>query len=206
MLRKFYLLLASVLLTVSYSLGQTGVGTIRGVVTEKESGDPLPFVNVVLFQNGVQKSGGKTDFDGKFQINSIEPGKYDVEVRFVGYQTLRKEGVIVSSDKITFLNDLQIGQSDGLLNEVEVVYYEVPLIDKDGGASGQTVTREDIARMPVRSAAGVAGTVGGVYMDEGSGAMSVRGSRSDGTYFFILSISGGECTKSGYITLLGGND
>lgn len=29
---------------------------------------------------------------------------------------------------------------------------------------------------------------------------------SDGTYFFILSISGGECTKSGYITLLGSND
>src|SRR5690606_449220 len=146
----------------SYSLAQTGVGTIRGVVTEKETADPLPFVNVVLFQNGVQKGGGKTDFDGKFQINSISPGSYDVEVRFVGYQTLRQEGVIVSSDKITFLNDLQLGQSDGLLTEVEVVHYEVPLIDKDGGASGQTVTREDIARMPVRSAAGVAGTVGGV--------------------------------------------
>lgn len=185
MLRKFYLLLASVLLTVSYSLAQTGVGTIRGVVTEKETADPLPFVNVVLFQNGVQKGGGKTDFDGKFQINSISPGSYDVEVRFVGYQTLRQEGVIVSSDKITFLNDLQLGQSDGLLTEVEVVHYEVPLIDKDGGASGQTVTREDIARMPVRSAAGVAGTVGGVYMEEGSGAMSVRGSRSGDSYYFI---------------------
>jgi hypothetical protein len=185
MLRNFYLLLASVLLTASFSFGQSGVGTIRGAVTEKESGDPLPFVNVVLFQNGVQKSGGKTDFDGKFQINSIDPGKYDIEVRFVGYQTLRKEGVIVSSDKITFLNDLQIGQSDGLLSEVEVIHYQVPLIDKDGGASGQTVTREDIARMPVRSAAGVAGTVGGVQVNEGDGGMSVRGSRTSDSYYFI---------------------
>ncbi len=184
MLRKFYLLLTSVLLTASYSLGQTGVGTIRGVVTEKETGDPLPFVNVVLFQNGVQKSGGKTDFDGKFQINSIDPGSYEVEVRFVGYQTLRKEGVIVNSDRITFLNDLQIGQSDGILDEIEIVHYEVPLIDQDGGASGQTVTREDIARMPVRSAAGVAGTVGGVNMSE-DGSMSIRGSRNGDSYYFI---------------------
>jgi hypothetical protein len=53
--------------------------------------------------------------------------------------------------------------------------YVVPLIDKDGGASGRTVTREDIARLPVRSAAGVAGTVGGVNANESSGALSVRG-------------------------------
>jgi gliding motility-associated-like protein len=29
---------------------------------------------------------------------------------------------------------------------------------------------------------------------------------NNGTYFYILSISGGECVKSGYITLLGSND
>ena len=48
-----------------------------------------------------------------------------------------------------------------LLKEVEVVSYKVPLIDKDGGASGGTVTREDLARMPGRSAASIANTVGG---------------------------------------------
>ena len=71
------------------------------------------------------------------------------------------------------------------ITEVKVIAYKVPLIDKDGGASGATVTREDIARLPVRSASGVASTVGGVNSDEGSGAISVRGSRSDGTYFYI---------------------
>jgi len=39
--------------------------------------------------------------------------------------------------------------------------------------------------MPVRSAAGVAQSVGGVNTNEGSGEISVRGSRSDATYFFI---------------------
>ena len=51
------------------------------------------------------------------------------------------------------------------LKEVEVVSYKVPLIDKDGGASGGTVTREDLARMPGRSAASIASTVGGVQTD-----------------------------------------
>ncbi|NBW30666.1 MAG: hypothetical protein EBR35_05330, partial [Flavobacteriales bacterium] len=46
-------------------------------------------------------------------------------------------------------------------------------------------TRDDIARLPVRSAAGVAQTVGGVNSNESSGAISVRGSREDGTYFYI---------------------
>lgn len=37
----------------------------------------------------------------------------------------------------------------------------------------------------MRSAAGVAQSVGGVNTNEGSGEISVRGSRSDATYFFI---------------------
>jgi outer membrane receptor for ferrienterochelin and colicin len=52
-------------------------------------------------------------------------------------------------------------------------------------ASGATITREDIARLPVRSATGVASTVGGVNVQEGSGDISIRGSRSEDTYFYI---------------------
>jgi hypothetical protein len=185
MLRKYYLLLASILFLGSYSLAQTGVGTIRGAITDKNTKEPIPFANVVLYRNGNQVGGAKTDFDGKFQINSIEPGSYDVEFRYVGYASLRKNGVVVNSDRITFLNDIVLTASDKITEEVEVVYYVVPLIDKDGGASGQTVTREDIARMAVRSATEVAATVGGIYSPEGSDAISVRGSRTGDNYIFI---------------------
>ena len=189
MLRKLNFLLVSFLLTMSYSFGQTGLGTIKGTVTDSDTKEPVPFAKVILKQNGLIKGGANTDFDGKFQINSIGAGSYDVEVRneVEGYQPLLLEGVIVSSEKITFLDKLEIGKAKDVqeIEEVRVVAYKVPLIDKDGGASGATVTREDIAKLPVRSAAGVAGTVGGVQQSEGSGAISVRGSRSDGTYFFI---------------------
>jgi hypothetical protein len=189
MLRKINLLIVSVLSVWSLSYAQSGLGTIRGTVTDGDTKQAIPFCTVKLLQGGNVKGGATTDFDGKFQINSVSTGTYDVEVRneSEGYQPYRQTGVIVSTDNITFLDDLSITKAKEVkeLQDIKVVAYRVPLIDKDGGASGATVTREDIARLPVRSAAGVASTVGGVNTDEGSGAISVRGSRSDGTYFYI---------------------
>jgi len=174
---------------MSYGFSQSGLGTIKGTVKDSDSKQPIPFTKVILKQNGLVKGGANTDFDGNFQINSVSAGEYDVEVRneTEGYQPLSLEGVIVSSEKITFLDNLAIGKAKDVqeIDEMKVVAYKVPLINKDGGASGATVTREDIARLPVRSAAGVAGTVGGVNQSEGDGGISVRGSRSDGTYFYI---------------------
>lgn len=66
--------------------------------------------------------------------------------------------------------------------DAEQTVYSSPLIMRDGGATGRTITREDIAKLPVRSAAGIASTVSGVneIFD-----ISVRGSRSDGVYYYI---------------------
>ncbi len=139
-------------------------------------------------QNGTIKGAANTDFDGKFQINGVLPGVYDVEVRNQdGYQPGVTTGVNISPDKITFLDNLVLSKPKSVLDiaEIKVTAYKIPLIDKDGGASGATIGREDIARLPVRSAAGVASSVGGVNTNEGSGAISVRGSRQDGTYFYI---------------------
>ena len=188
MLRKLNLIVVSVLLTMSYSYSQSGLGTLKVSVLDAKSKTPLYGCKVLLKQNGSVKGGANTDFDGKFLINSITPGEYDVEIRNEGegYQSTMTTGVVISSDKITFLDDQPLGKAASVveIQEMKVIAYRVPLIDKDGGASGATITREDIARLPVRSAAGVAGTVGGVNAQEGGG-ISVRGSRSDGTYFYI---------------------
>lgn len=189
MLKKLNLLILSVLLTASYFYSQSGLGSIKGSVVDEKSKQGIFGCKVLLKQNGTIKGGANTDFDGKFQINSLNPGEYDVEVRNEGegYQSSLTTGVVVSADKITFLDNLLLGKASSVkeIEEVKVVAYRVPLIDRDGGASGATITREDISRLPVRSAAGVAATVGGVNSNEGSGEISVRGSRSDGTYFYI---------------------
>lgn len=188
MLRNFTLLVVSFLMSVTFGYSQVGLGTLKGSVVDADTKQPIPFCKVLIIQNGGVKGGANTDFDGKFQINSINPGDYDVEIRneTEGYQPTVIEKVLISADKITFLDNQAIGKAKSVqeITEMKVVAYKVPLIDKDGGASGAVVTREDIARLPVRSAAGVAATVGGVNSQEGGG-ISVRGSRDDASYFYI---------------------
>ena len=188
MFGKSKLLLVSVLFLSAYSFSQSGLGTVKGTVKDEVSATPLPLSKVLLMQNGSIKGAANTDFDGKFQINGVLPGVYDVEVRNQdGYQPSVTTGVNISPDKITFLENLVLSKPKSVLEigEIKVTAYKIPLIDKDGGASGATIGREDIAHLPVRSAAGVASSVGGVNTNEGSGAISVRGSRQDGTYFYI---------------------
>jgi len=185
MLNKFKVLLVTLLMSTGLTIAQTGQGTIKGSIIDKKTKEELPFVKVVVYQNGVNKGYAATGFDGKFIVSSLTPGKYDVEIKFIGYNTIKEQGVVVNSDKYVIRN-YELSASSEMLDIVEVISYSVPLIDKDGGASGATLTRDDISRMSARSASGVASTVGGVYSKEGDGEnLSVRGARSDATYYYI---------------------
>ncbi len=184
MIRKFILTSLSFLVFSFVSYAQPQGGSIKGKVYD-ELNEGFPFVNVALYQNGNIRGGATTDFDGAFKISNISAGTYDLEIKFIGYQTYRLEGLIVKGGKLLPLSAINLKEATELLKEVEVVSYKVPLIDKDGGASGGTVTREDLARMPGRSAASIASTVGGVQSDANGNITSVRGSRDDATYYYI---------------------
>jgi hypothetical protein len=188
MFLKTYLLMLTFLFTVGYGFSQTGSGTLKGTVKDVISKAPIEGARVLLKQGDAVKGKAITDEAGKFQIDAILVGTYDVEFSFSAeeYQTVKNQGVPISDGKITFLDDITLGKADAKeIEDVVIVAYRVPLINKDGGASGATITRDDIARLPVRSAAAVASTVGGVATNEGSGGISIRGSREDANYFFI---------------------
>jgi len=134
---------------------ETGIGTLKGTLSDSETGDPLPFVNIQLKKNGKQITSISTDFDGRYTIKPIPAGTYQVEVSFVGYNSQRIESVRINADKITFLDiELDAGVK---LEAFEIVEYSVPIIQKDGGASGGTVTREDIYKMPGRNTVNIRG-------------------------------------------------
>lgn len=185
MLRK---LLAATLLTISsvtIVYAQIGQGALKGKVTDKETKEALPFVNVVLELNGTIVTGAASDFDGNFTIKPIPPGKYNLKATFTGYQPVQISGVVITSDKITFQNIAMTSAAIDI-KEFEVIEYAVPLISKDNTATGATVTREDIDKLPGRSATSVAQTVGGVYSkDDGKDELNIRGGRSDANYYFI---------------------
>ncbi|MFY8136768.1 MAG: carboxypeptidase regulatory-like domain-containing protein, partial [Flavobacteriales bacterium] len=183
MQRKVYLLVALLLLGVSSAFAQGNSGTLKGKVTDKDTKEPLPFANVVVYLNGNLVTGATTDFDGEFTIKPIDPGTYEIQFSMVGYQPQTVRGIPISTGKIAFANaELTPGAE---LKTVEIVDYKVPLIDKDGGASGGTVTREEISKMPSRSALGLASTVAGVSSAGTGGGLSIRGARTGSTWVYI---------------------
>jgi hypothetical protein len=179
--KKFYALLALLFFATTSALAQTNVGSLNGTVVDKDTKEPLPYVTVTVALNGNVVNGGTTDFDGKYSIKPLEPGTYDVTFQFVGYQPQTTKGVIIKSAKITDLDAQMLAGVE--LTTVEVFDYKVPLIDKDGGSSGGTITREDLKNMPSRSVSGLATTVAGAT-DTGGG-ISIRGAREGSTWIYI---------------------
>jgi len=181
MLKKLLLTLGIVLFTSVIVLAQDG--TLKGQVLDADTKEPIPFANVVVMVDGVQKGGSATDFDGYYTIKPIVPARYDVITTSVGYQPQQINGVVISADKITY-QDFTVSSSAVNLDVVEIKEYSVPLISKDKTQSGGTLTSEEIAKMPNKSAGAVATTVGGVFSRDGE-VGSLRGQRSSGTVYYI---------------------
>lgn len=86
-------------------------------------------------------------------------------------------------------------------DEVMIVAYNMPLINTDYGAQSQIITREDIAKTPVRSSTKMATTLGGVYFDEDEAALSFRGARENANHYFVdgVKILGSSQLPKSYI-------
>ena len=172
MFRNLLMTLAIVMATCTLAFAQQG--RLKGKVTD-ETGEAVPFANIVLEKGGTLIGGATSDFDGNYDINPIPPGTYDLKATFVGYNNYVLNGIVIPANKIT---DWNIKMQSGAisLTEVTVIDYEVPLISKDNTTSGASITAEEIAKLPNRSATGVASTVGGVFSADGE-VGSIRGSR-----------------------------
>ena len=180
MSRKIGLVLFCLVFSIC-AFAQTG--TLKGVLTDAISGEPVPFANVVAFKNGSQVAGTTTDFDGNYTIKPLDPGNYDLKSTFVGYQTVEVTGIIVSANKITY-QDVKL-QKGVALGEVKIIEYKKPLLDKDNLA-GQTKTAEEIVALPTKSVTTIAATSAGIYQrDEGDDAINIRGSRDNATEYYI---------------------
>jgi ferric enterobactin receptor len=105
-------------------------GKISGTVTEKESGKPIEFANIALYETGSTKpsDGTVTDEKGNFKLKDIKNGSYKVTVTFIGFQTKTLDSLEIT-DKKTSVDLGKISLEAGKnLKEVEVVE-EKPLIE-----------------------------------------------------------------------------
>jgi len=103
--------------------------SVSGRVSDAQSGEDMPFVNVALMRthDTIFMRGATTDARGRFEIEDVAPGSYLLQASFVGYQT-----VLEKLDILDNLEKLEIKLRPGTtLQEVEVVA-EKPLYAMDG--------------------------------------------------------------------------
>lgn len=90
-------------------------GTIRGFVYDTKTGEPIIFTNVILKGTTI---GAATDVNGYYSINKVEPGRYTLEVTYLGYDTVQ-QSVSVARDQI-IMEKLFLTKSAIQMREFEV--------------------------------------------------------------------------------------
>jgi Carboxypeptidase regulatory-like domain/TonB-dependent Receptor Plug Domain len=181
MLRKLLLLQAVLFFTLTGLMAQTG--KISGKIIDAETKESIPFANVIVMKDGVQKGGTVSDFDGKYTITPLVPGEYSLEVSYVGYAQYKIQGVVVKFEVTTRL-DINLNSESKVL-EQDVIIYAEPLIDPDNTSTGAKMNSKEIEKIPTRSINALAQTKAGVTTADDGGTINLRGARSDGTQYWI---------------------
>lgn len=119
-------------------------GKLAGTITD-ENGSPLPGATALVVGTTL---GAAADGDGYYTILQIPPGTYTVRFSIVGFQTRLVEDVRIASNQTTTL-DASLSE-EVIQGEEVVVTAERPIIDVALTSSMSTLSREDIAVLPVQ--------------------------------------------------------
>jgi hypothetical protein len=166
---------ASLLVACSATGGYAQTGKISGTVTDNESGDPLPGVNVVI--EGTTQ-GATTDTDGFYSILNVSPGTYTLRASFVGYTAQIVEEVRVNIDLTTTVN-FELQEEAVGLDEV-VVVSQTPVVQPDVSANVSNLSMQEVENIPVTSVEGVVGMQAGIEP-----GISIRGSGASEVSFRV---------------------
>lgn len=90
--------------------------SIKGVVKDELSGEPLSFVNVMIWGT---TQGTVTDIDGNFNLKGVAPGSYRMQSSFIGYKPyVSAEFRLTNKDQFLTIEMQEASQN---LQEVSIV-------------------------------------------------------------------------------------
>jgi len=90
-MRQFFFLFIMLIFTQSIY-----AQTISGRIIDKKTGEGLPFANVILLKDGIEKAGTITDLDGNYTFEYTSQSEnefYDIQAFYVGYKTETMTGI-----------------------------------------------------------------------------------------------------------------
>ncbi|MBN2007917.1 TonB-dependent receptor [candidate division KSB1 bacterium] len=170
---RFCLTPVFVLILIHHSY--SGVtGTLAGRVTDKTTGKSLAGANITIMNTYL---GAAADLDGFFLINNIPGGKYDVNVRMIGYNSIIQEDVVILMDLRTTI-EFELEPTILELEQV-VIQAESPMIQKDVTATTHFITNQELEHLPVQSFQEI------VEIQPGVAAGHIRGGRNNEILYLV---------------------
>ncbi len=96
-------------------------GSIAGQVCDADLNVPIEYANIVLrsLRDSSQVNGTVTDKSGRFTLPGVRPGRYFVELSFIGYRQKTVDDVAVSPGAVRDLGRITLRQSAVAMPGVE---------------------------------------------------------------------------------------
>jgi len=141
--------------------------TIRGIISDKDTREPIIGAAVQVFIDG-KSLGTATDAQGKFKLLQVPLGRANIKVSYIGYEARNLSDILVHSAKEVILN-IELTEKIELMNDVLIKANK----DKSRAnnelilVSGRSFTVDQANRYaggfndPSRMAANFAGVAGG---------------------------------------------
>jgi outer membrane receptor protein involved in Fe transport len=166
------------LLTLSQLFTAQDKGTLKGLLTDKETNnEPLPFASVQIKGTTI---GTTTDFDGNYALK-VPLGNHIVVFSFLGYKSVEKAFTIKAGETIT-LNQILSAEEGVALDDIIIKTTtskekESALLLKQKNATVivESIGAERLAKTGVSNASNATTKISGVTKSEGTGDIYVRG-------------------------------
>jgi hypothetical protein len=156
------------------SMAAQTTGTVSGKVTDATTKEALPYVSIVLKDNGTVVTGGITEDNGTFSIKTPALKTYTVEIQFMGYKTLVFTANLSESEKNSNLGNISLAEEATTLDEVNIIK-EVTTIEQKIDRKVITLGRD--LTTAGGSAAQIMNNIPSVNVDQ-DGKISLRGNQN----------------------------
>ncbi len=160
---------------------------IRGTVVDKQSQATLPGVTISLL-NSNPIIASQTDIDGKFKIENVKPGRYDVKFSVLGYKEFIMPNVEVNTGKEVVV-EVGLEENVTAVNEVTVTGTKKnETVNEMTSVSARSFSMEEVNRYaggrsdPSRLAANFAGVSS---PDDSRNDIVIRGNSPTGVLWRI---------------------
>lgn len=173
-------LLAIILLVIliDHDSWASETGVLAGLVTDRDSGEELIAVDIVLIGTGVVT---QTDLDGRYRVENLTAGTYNVRISYLGYNTkviedveveagqARRLDVALESFRANAIDDVMVTATRILSTEGAILADR-----KRASVVGDAISAAQISRSPDGQAGDALKRVTGLLVVDG-GYVNVRG-------------------------------